>query len=80
MANPTQPEHEKAQGRIAFWLSPEQIAFIADEWRKIPENADPQVKENWAAIAFRAMSALHRAGIAYEPAFPDDRQRYRLTG
>jgi len=29
--NPTQPADEMAKGRIALWLSPEQIAFIANE-------------------------------------------------
>ena len=75
----TQPEDEVAKGRVALWLSPEQIAFIANEWRKIPENVAPEIKETWAAIAFRAMSALHRADIAYEPSFPNKSESYYMS-
>jgi len=64
---------------MAFWLSPEQIAFITNEWRKIPGNVAPDVKENWAAIAFRGMAALHKAGVIYEPLFPGEDEVYHLA-
>jgi hypothetical protein len=76
--NPTQPGEEAAKGRIALWLSPEQISFIANEWRKIPDDISPDAKESWADIAFRAMAALHKAGITYEPQFPGDDEKYHL--
>ena len=77
--NPSVPEDEVSKGRIALWLSPEQIAFIANEWRKIPNSASLEVRERWGAIAFRAMAALHKAGVAYEPLFPEAGEAYQLT-
>ncbi|MEK7883888.1 hypothetical protein [Methyloversatilis sp. NSM2] len=76
---PTDPDDEIAKGRIALWLSPEQIAFIANEWRKIPGDAPQAVKQCWSDIAFRAMTALHRAGITFEPVFPRESDAYHLT-
>lgn len=77
--DPTHSYDEIAKGRIALWLSPEQIAFFANEWRKIPNDASPGVKESWSAIAFRAMAALHKAGVVYEPFFPSDIDAYHLS-
>jgi hypothetical protein len=77
--DPTDPDDEIAKGRIALWLSPEQIAFIANEWRKIPNDAPPEVSECWSDIAFRSMAALHKAGVTYEPLFPDEGDAYHLT-
>ncbi len=79
MENPTSPEQEQLKGRMALWLSPEQIAFLANEWRKIPENASVNVKENWSNIAFRCMSALYKANIEYTPEFPQEVEKYCLT-
>lgn len=75
--NPTNPEDELAQGRMALWLTPDDIAFLSNEWRKIPDNVDDETKERWARIAFRAASALHKAGVTYEPEFPEEDQKYR---
>ncbi|WP_417761507.1 hypothetical protein [Shewanella sp.] len=75
--NPTNPEDELAQGRMALWLTPDDIAFLSNEWRKIPDNVDDETKERWARIAFRAASALHKAGVTYEPEFPKEDQKYR---
>jgi hypothetical protein len=76
--NPTQPDEEAAQGRIALWLSPEQLSFIANEWQKIPDDISPDAKDHWATIAFRAMAALHKSGITHEPQFPGDGDKYHL--
>jgi hypothetical protein len=65
----TDPEEEKARGRIALWLDPNDIAFLANEWRKIPENAPESVKEAWARVAYRASTALHKAGVTYSQSF-----------
>jgi hypothetical protein len=75
----TNPEEEIAKGRIALWLDSEDIKFIADEWRKIPDNVPDSVKETWGRIAFRAMSALHKSGVGYEPNFPDATQKYTCS-
>jgi hypothetical protein len=76
---PTNPEEEVAKGRIALWLDPDDIKFIADEWRKIPDNVSDSIKEIWGRIAFRAMAALHKSGMDYEPKFPDDSQKYNCS-
>ena len=68
----TNSSAEKATGRLAFWMEPKDIAFIADEWRKVSDSKSDGVREQWGRIAFRAMSALHKAGIKYEPRFPSD--------
>lgn len=73
----TDPEEEQACGRIALWLDPSDIAFLANEWRKIPENVSEPVKEAWARVAFRASTALHKAGVSYSPEFPSDDEKYR---
>lgn len=77
--DPTDLDDEIARGRIALWLSPEQIAFIANEWRKIPCDAPQAVRQCWNDIAFRAMTALHKAGVTYEPLFPRESDAYHLT-
>ena len=76
---PTDPEAELEAGRIALWLDPDDIAFLADERRKIPEGASEPVRATWARIAFRAMAALHKAGVEYEPRFPSDDEAYSIS-
>jgi hypothetical protein len=74
----TNAEEELSKGRIALWLSPEQLTFLANEWRKIPTNAPENVQENWHAIAFRSMTAMHKANIDYTPIFPATNEIYQL--
>ena len=75
----TNPDEELAKGRIALWLDPDDIKFIADEWRKIPDSVPPDIKKTWGRIAFRAMAALHKAAIAYEPRFPSQQEKYHCS-
>lgn len=74
----TNQDEEIEQGRMAFWLDPQDIEFLANEWRKITEDAPDQVKETWGRIAFRASSALHKAGIKVEPVFPEEHEKYNM--
>lgn len=67
----TNARAEKTVGRLAFWLQPSEIAFIADEWRKLPSDISEDDNSRWADIAFRAMSALHKAGIDYQSKPPE---------
>ncbi len=69
---------ELEKGRIAVWLDPNDIKFIANEWQKIPENISDIDKETWARIAFRFMTALHKSEIEYQPKFPNDNEKYYL--
>lgn len=63
---------EQIAGRLAFWLDPNDIAFLADEWRKLPQDMPEQNRKQWADIAFRAMSALHKARIEYKAKTPEN--------
>jgi hypothetical protein len=66
------------ESKIALWLTPEELQFLTNEWRKIPDNAEPAVKETWARIAFIASAALHKAGVKNEAVFPSESQKYLL--
>jgi hypothetical protein len=68
--NLTNAAAEQEKGRLALWLEPEQIQFLKQEWHKIPEEALEIVRKQWSEVAFRAMSALHKAGIKHEREFP----------
>ncbi|MBS9768216.1 MAG: hypothetical protein KGV44_11865 [Flavobacteriaceae bacterium] len=70
---------EVEKGRIAVWLDPDDVKFIANEWRKIPKDISDVNKETWGRIAFRCMTALHKLGIEYKPEFPNDNERYCLS-
>lgn len=75
---PTNADQEKEQGRMAFWLEPKDIEFLANEWRKIPENVPEHVKQTWERIAFRASSALHKADIKVNPKYPEEYEKYKI--
>ncbi len=72
---PTDSNEEIAKGRIALWLSPEDIEFLSNEWRKIPLDAPLLVTETWARIGFRASTALHKAGIEISPKFQAEHEK-----
>jgi hypothetical protein len=68
----TNAEAERTAGRIAFWLDPGLLAFVADEWRKLPGDLPDEDQRRWSEIAFRAMSALHKFGIDYTARVPNN--------
>jgi hypothetical protein len=76
---PTNLEKEKKQSKVSLLLDPDDIKFLANEWRKIPEDVPKSVSEAWARIAFRASTALHKSGIDYEPEFPDESMKYKKS-
>jgi len=59
---PTDPEEENAKGRVALWLDPDDIRWIAGHCC-CPEDAPPEQTERCARIRFRANAALHKAGL-----------------
>jgi hypothetical protein len=77
--NKTDTKEEIEKGRLALWLEPSDIAFICNEWRRLPENLSKTERERWARIAFRGMSALHNEGIEYSPDFPKEKRKYKMT-
>lgn len=74
----TDPKEEIRKGRMALWLDPDDIRFLADEWRKVPKTASEKEKDAWERIAFRAMAALQKKGVEYNPKFPDEDQKFKL--
>jgi hypothetical protein len=74
----TNADQEQQKGRLALWLEPNQIRFLANEWRKIPPNAPETVRKKWGEVAFRSMAALHQAGIEYEPETPQSGEAYQV--
>ena len=66
----TNAQYELELGRIALWLDPSDLAFLVNEWRKMPQSAVASECNQWGDIAFRAMSALHKAGIKYKAEDP----------
>ena len=59
---PTNPEEEKVQGRVALWLDPEDIRWLASHCPCA--EIDPiESRERCAWIRFRASAALHKAGL-----------------
>jgi len=76
--NLTNADAEREKGRLAFWLEPEQIQFLIHEWHKIPKEAPEIVRKQWGEVAFRAMSALHKAGIKHEQEFPQSGDGFQI--
>ncbi len=54
---------EKEKSRIALWLEPQEVEFIINEWRKVPDNEEESIKDSWGKLSFRCNSALHKAGL-----------------
>lgn len=66
----TNAQYEEKNGRVALWLESSHLAFIANEWRKMPSDSPEPDRKQWADIAFRSMAALHKTGVEYNPQFP----------
>jgi len=63
---PTNPEQETAKGRIALWLAPEDVRWLASNC-SCADSASREESERCARIRFRANAALHKAGLGSEP-------------
>jgi len=77
---PASPEAEAGKGRLPLYLDPADIAFLADEWRRTPQDLPAPEKDRWARIAFRGMACLHKHSIPYSPRFRDEAELYCLKG
>ncbi|BCB75958.1 hypothetical protein GCM10022251_55400 [Phytohabitans flavus] len=58
---PTDGERERGLGRIALWLSPEDLGWLASQCGCTEATADED-KERCGRVRFRASAALHKAG------------------
>jgi hypothetical protein len=59
---PTNPETERATGRLALWLDPEDVQWLSHHCCCLPD-APKDVTDRCSRIRFRAGAALHRAGL-----------------
>jgi len=60
---PTDPAREAALGRIALWLEPEDLRWLAARCR-CGDDATEVERERCARIRFRANAALHKAAVS----------------
>lgn len=59
---PTDPALEADKGRIALWLDPEDLRWLAD--RCVGQTDAPaEEEERWARLRFRVNAAMHKAGL-----------------
>ena len=65
VVRPTDPAEEEEKGRIALWLDPQDIEFLAKHC-SCSAAADEVERRRCARIRFRAMAALHKAGLMSE--------------
>ena len=63
---PTDPVAEQAHGRIAFWLDPDDLRWLA-QYCACPADASQEQHDRCARIRFRANATLHKAGLAHNP-------------
>ena len=61
---PTNPGGEQAKGRIALWLDPDDLRWLAQHCGEPPTT--PQDQEYVSRICFRAHAALHKAGLPWQ--------------
>lgn len=61
---PTDPAFEEAQDRIALWLAPVDLRWLA-QYCGCPPDATEEVRERCARIRFRASAALHKARVSH---------------
>lgn len=59
---PTDPETEAAKGRLALWLDPDDVRWLAQHCC-YTDNATQEQTERCARLRFRANAALHKAGL-----------------
>ncbi|MGW2421750.1 hypothetical protein ACWC0C_21275 [Streptomyces sp. NPDC001709] len=62
-AVPTDPQAEADRGRVALWLDPDDLRWLARH-SCCPEDADQEAKDRCSRLRFRASAALHKGGPA----------------
>ena len=62
---PTDPDREKALGRIALWLAPDDLRWLSRHCC-CPPDAGEEQKSRCMRLRFRAGAALHKAGLSTE--------------
>lgn len=62
---PTDPSREAAMGRVALWLDPEDLRWLAARCY-CGDDSSEQEREGCARVRFRASAALHKAAASDE--------------
>ncbi|GAA0358649.1 hypothetical protein GCM10010151_55420 [Actinoallomurus spadix] len=63
---PTDPDREQAFGRIAFWLDPDDLRWLAGHCC-CAADATEATRDRCLRLRFRASAALHKAGLDDDP-------------
>jgi hypothetical protein len=58
----TDLEREEELGRVALWLDPDDIRWLATRC-DCPADASEEQRDRCARVRFRANAALHKAGL-----------------
>ena len=66
-SEPTGPRSEIEQGRIALWLDPEDVQWLAGRC-ECDDGTSAEERDRCARVRFRANAALHKAGLKSEDA------------
>ncbi|WP_406673657.1 hypothetical protein WBK31_32765 [Nonomuraea sp. N2-4H] len=61
-AEPTEPDREQALGRVALWLDPDDLRWLAGHCC-CPADATEETRDRCLRLRFRAGAALHKAGL-----------------
>ena len=67
---PTDPQREATLGRVALWLDPDDLRWLSRHCC-CPADASEEQRQRCGRLRFRAMAALHKAGLVDELIEPD---------
>lgn len=62
---PTEPEREAEKGRVALWLDPEDLRWLARHCCCAADASEEQ-RQRCLRLRFRASAALHKAGFSQD--------------
>lgn len=68
---PTDPEEERAKGRVALWLDPDDMLWLAKHLASA-HASDAETNTRIGRIRFRILAALHKAGLPNNPWASED--------
>lgn len=63
---PAEPDKEAASGRVAVWLDPGDVRWLARECAGLEPSTDDD-RERVGRVRFRLLTALHKAGLPNDP-------------
>ncbi|OIK01898.1 hypothetical protein BIV25_03705 [Streptomyces sp. MUSC 14] len=60
-AVPTDPRAEAGRDRVALWLAPDDLRWLARHCC-CPDDAEQETRDRCSRLRFRASAALHKSG------------------